>query len=84
MKNAHDDLNLEQLLSAAKAMIPDEEVVIHYDPDTHYFYITTTDVMNFFLPWGVFFIFRGLAEDVAYGIETFISNAIRIMKKEVH
>lgn len=81
MKNAHDDLSLERLLLAAKALIPDEEVIIYYDPDTHYFIIASTDVLAFFLPRGIRFIFRGLAKDVGFGIETFISDALRKLEK---
>ena len=82
MKNAHDDLSLERMLSAVKAMIPDEEVVIHYDPNTHFFTILPTDCMSFFLSKDACFIYRGFAKDTGFGIETFISDALRKLMME--
>ena len=82
MKRPHEELNLVGLLYEAANTDPIGEVVIHYDPLPHHFFINTTDTLNFFLPKEALFIYQGMAKDVPFGIETFISDALRKFKKE--
>ena len=84
MRKVNDELSLERLLLAAKNLTPTEEVNVHYDPLPHFFYISSTDMLSFFLPKDVYPIYQGMAKDVPYGIETFISNALRRLEMGDH
>jgi len=82
MKKAHDELDLEQLLRTAKAMRRKEDIIVYYEPFTHYFYLYPADVMIFDLPKAACFLCRGPAKDLCYNIEKFISDALHKMIKE--
>lgn len=84
MKKSPDvELNLEQLLKRAKELHPESCIDLYYDPDTHYFYIYEYNTLHYFLPLDASFIGRGMAKDVRYTLEIFISVAVNKLIKEV-